>query len=319
MRPRQYPPPKRAPYRNAVAPRQDRCRSLCQGSLPRPGPVGPRLRRAGRVAGPDRAAARDPHVPSRPPRRPACRPLRHLPERVRRNVPSDSRTRPRAVRRAAVGGVVRRAGRKGPRRGRHLRRRLARQLRRGVPHPPGVWHPGHHLHHHRQDRQRRAVLAAGPRPDVPRRRRLPRRPGGARSAGGPSGQQRPAADTRAVPRHGGPLEAASPDRVLRPAPARRLDRRKRGQVQFAGTARRVLRTNWTCPLFRRPPIPQCRGNPPDGRGRHRLRVAFRHASHSAPLPPPGNRVRVAGEPGGARKPIGPHDRHAGLPRRPILR
>jgi len=27
-------------------------------------------------------------------------------------------------------------------------------------------------------------------------------------------------------------------------------RRKRGQVQFAGTARRVLRTNWTCPLFR---------------------------------------------------------------------
>ena len=24
---------------------------------------------------------------------------------------------------------------------------------------------------------------------------------------------------------------------------------KRGQVQFAGTARRVLRTNWTCPLF----------------------------------------------------------------------
>ncbi len=26
---------------------------------------------------------------------------------------------------------------------------------------------------------------------------------------------------------------------------------KRGQVQFAGTARRVLRTNWTCPLFRR--------------------------------------------------------------------
>ena len=26
--------------------------------------------------------------------------------------------------------------------------------------------------------------------------------------------------------------------------------RKRGQVQFAGTARRVLRTNWTCPLFR---------------------------------------------------------------------
>ncbi len=28
--------------------------------------------------------------------------------------------------------------------------------------------------------------------------------------------------------------------------------RKRGQVQFAGTARRVLRTNWTCPLFRQP-------------------------------------------------------------------
>ena len=26
---------------------------------------------------------------------------------------------------------------------------------------------------------------------------------------------------------------------------------KRGQVQFAGTARRVLRTNWTCPLFPR--------------------------------------------------------------------
>jgi len=26
-------------------------------------------------------------------------------------------------------------------------------------------------------------------------------------------------------------------------------RRKRGQVQFARTARRVLRTNWTCPLF----------------------------------------------------------------------
>jgi len=24
---------------------------------------------------------------------------------------------------------------------------------------------------------------------------------------------------------------------------------KRGQVQFAGTARRVLRSNWTCPLF----------------------------------------------------------------------
>ena len=24
---------------------------------------------------------------------------------------------------------------------------------------------------------------------------------------------------------------------------------KRGQVQFAGTARRVLHTNWTCPLF----------------------------------------------------------------------
>jgi hypothetical protein len=30
--------------------------------------------------------------------------------------------------------------------------------------------------------------------------------------------------------------------------------RKRGQVQFAGTALRVLRTNWTCPLFLRPPI-----------------------------------------------------------------
>jgi hypothetical protein len=28
-------------------------------------------------------------------------------------------------------------------------------------------------------------------------------------------------------------------------------RRKREQVQFAGTALRVLRTNWTCPLFRR--------------------------------------------------------------------
>ena len=27
------------------------------------------------------------------------------------------------------------------------------------------------------------------------------------------------------------------------------DYEKRGQVQFAGTARRVLRTNWTCPLF----------------------------------------------------------------------
>ena len=25
---------------------------------------------------------------------------------------------------------------------------------------------------------------------------------------------------------------------------------KKGQVQFAGTARRVLRTNWTCRLFR---------------------------------------------------------------------
>ena len=33
-------------------------------------------------------------------------------------------------------------------------------------------------------------------------------------------------------------------------PARTLLMWKRGQVQFAGTARRVLRTNWTCPLFR---------------------------------------------------------------------
>ena len=36
-----------------------------------------------------------------------------------------------------------------------------------------------------------------------------------------------------------------------PPPGRRGRRRKRGQVQFAGTALRVLRTNWTCPLFRR--------------------------------------------------------------------
>jgi len=32
------------------------------------------------------------------------------------------------------------------------------------------------------------------------------------------------------------------------------EERKRGQVQFAGTARRVLRTNWTCPLFHSRPI-----------------------------------------------------------------
>ena len=28
--------------------------------------------------------------------------------------------------------------------------------------------------------------------------------------------------------------------------------RKRGQVQFPGTARRVLRRNWTCPFFPQP-------------------------------------------------------------------
>jgi hypothetical protein len=33
---------------------------------------------------------------------------------------------------------------------------------------------------------------------------------------------------------------------------------EKGQVQFAGTARRVLRTNWACPLF---PQDACRAFP----------------------------------------------------------
>ena len=37
--------------------------------------------------------------------------------------------------------------------------------------------------------------------------------------------------------------------LLLPIAAQRKER-KRGQVQFAGTALRMLRTNWTCPLFR---------------------------------------------------------------------
>ncbi len=49
--------------------------------------------------------------------------------------------------------------------------------------------------------------------------------------------------------------------------------RKRGQVQFAGTARRVLRTNWTCPLFR----------PASRRPAAVLRGGLRHAAPLAAL------------------------------------
>jgi len=41
----------------------------------------------------------------------------------------------------------------------------------------------------------------------------------------------------------------------------RGEKGERGQVQFAGTARRVLRTNWTCPLFPAPASSRCFATP----------------------------------------------------------